>query len=119
MGKRGLCNTGQKRNEKKEKHIFTYMPPNEATAAAGLARLEGRRTVEGWGFEDSARGVKSLCNIGQKGTKKERKEKNITCVPANGAMVAAGVGAREGCDVGVVACIPADGIVWSSLLRAP
>ena len=36
----------------------------------------------------------------------------------NGAMVAAGVGAREGCNVGVVACIPTDGIVWSSLLHA-
>ncbi len=97
------------------------MPVNEAMAAAGLVRLEGRGMVEGWGFEVLARGVKSLCNcnIGQKGTKKERKEKNITCVPANGAMVAAGVGAREGCDVGVVACVPADGIVWSSLLRAP
>ena len=64
VGKRGLCNTGQKRNEKKEKHIFTYMPANEAMAAAG-------------------------------------------------------VGAREGCDVGVVACVPADGIVRSSLLCAP
>ncbi len=41
MGKRGLCNTGQKRKEKKEKHIFTYMPMNEATVAVGLARLEG------------------------------------------------------------------------------
>ena len=42
-GKEGLCNIGQKRNEKKEtkKHIFTYMPANEAMVAAGLARLEG------------------------------------------------------------------------------
>ncbi len=91
------------------------MPANEAMAAAGLARLEGGGMVEGWGFEDLARGVKSLCNIGQK---RDEKEKNITCVPTNGAMAAAGVGAREGCDVGIVACVPADGIVWSSLLRA-
>ncbi len=77
-GKRGLCNTGQKRNEKKEeKHIFTYMPANEAMAVAGLARLEGRGTVEGWGFEDLARGVKSLCNIGQKRDEKKRKKHNL------------------------------------------
>ena len=75
VGKRGLCNTGQKRNEKKEKHIFTYMPANEAMAAAGLARLEGRGMVEGWGFEDPARGVKSLCNIGQKRDEKRKKRK--------------------------------------------
>ena len=75
MGKRGLCNTGQKRNKKKEKHIFTYMPSNEATVAAGLVRLEGRHTVEGWGFEDPMHGVKSLCNIGQKRDEKEEKKK--------------------------------------------
>ncbi len=42
-GKKGLCNIGQKRNEKKErkKHIFTCMSANEAMAVAGLARLEG------------------------------------------------------------------------------
>ncbi len=39
-------------------------------------------------------------------------------MPANGAMVVAGVGAREGCNVSMVACVPADGIVWSSLLHA-
>jgi len=50
---------------------------------------------------------------------KKRKEKNITRMPVNGAMVAAGVGAREGCNVGVVACVPMDRIVWSSLLRVP
>ncbi len=54
----------------------------------------------------------------EKGRKK-RKEKNITCVPTNGAMAAAGVGAREGCNVSMVACIPTDGIVWSSLLHVP
>ncbi len=40
-GRRGLCN-GQNRNEKrKKKHIFTYVPANEAMVVAGLARLEG------------------------------------------------------------------------------
>ena len=48
-GKEGLCNIGQKRNEKKEKKefIFTCMPANEAMAAAGLTRLEGQSTVVG------------------------------------------------------------------------
>src|SRR6266702_1074569 len=63
MWGRGLCNTGQKRNKKKEKHIFTYMPANEAIAAVGLARLKGQGMVEGWGFEDLVCGVKSLCNV--------------------------------------------------------
>ncbi len=40
-------------------------------------------------------------------------------MPVNEAMAVVGVGAREGCDIGVVACVPADGIVWSSLLHAP
>ncbi len=31
--------------------------------------------VEGWGFEDLARGVKSLYNIGQKRDKKKEKKK--------------------------------------------
>jgi len=26
-------------------------------------------------------------------------------------------GLREGCDGGMVACVPTDGVVWSSLLR--
>ena len=33
--------------------------------------------VERRGFEDPARGIKSLCNIGQKRNEKKRKEKNI------------------------------------------
>jgi len=50
--------------------------------------------VERWGFEDLACGVKSVSvRLVRKGTKK-RKEKNITCVPTNEAMVAAGVGAK-------------------------
>ena len=48
---------------------------NEAMAVAGLARLEGGGTVEGRGFEDLARGVKSLCNIGQKRDEKKEKKK--------------------------------------------
>ncbi len=53
MGKRGLCNTGQKRNEKrrKKKHIFTYVPTNEAMAVARVVRLEGRGMVKRWGSE--------------------------------------------------------------------
>jgi len=31
----------RKETKKEEKHIFTYMPVNEAMVAAGLARLEG------------------------------------------------------------------------------
>ncbi len=42
VGKRGLCNTGQKRNKKRRKKTYlTYVPMNEAMVAAGLARLEG------------------------------------------------------------------------------
>jgi len=59
VGKRGLCNTGQKRNKKRrKKHIFTYVPVNKAMAAARLARLEGQGMVERWGFEDLACGEK-------------------------------------------------------------
>ncbi len=39
-------------------------------------------------------------------------------MPINGAMAAAGVGAREGCNISMVACVPVDGFVWSSLLHA-
>jgi len=84
--KRSLQHWSEKKR-KKEKHIFTYMPVNEATVAAGLARLEGRCMVEGWGFEDPACGVKSLCNIGQKrdGKKKKRKKHNLhACEWGNG-----------------------------------
>src|SRR6266702_7836700 len=74
-GKEVSATLGRKETKKEEKHIFTYMPTNEAMAAAGLARLEGRGMVEGWGFEDPARGVKSLCNIGQKRAEKRKKRK--------------------------------------------
>ncbi len=74
MGKRGLCNTGQKRNEKEEKkHNFPYMPANEAMVTARLVRLEGRGMVERWGFEDPACGKRGLFN-GQKRNEKRRKK---------------------------------------------
>ncbi len=41
VGKRGLCNTGQKRNKKRRKTYLTYVPTNEAMAVVGLARLDG------------------------------------------------------------------------------
>ena len=48
--------------------------------------------VERWGFEDPACGVKRVSvRLVRKGTKK-RKEKNITCMPMNEAMVMVGVG---------------------------
>ena len=96
-GKEGLCNIGQKRNEKKKKrkkHIFTCVP---AMAAAGLARFEGRRTVERWGFEDPACGEKrSLQHWSEKKRKKEEKKHIFTYVPANEAMAAARLARLEG-----------------------
>ncbi len=59
----------------------------------GKARWWGL-CVERQGFEDLARGVKKVSvTLVRKGTKKKKK-KNITCVPANGAMVVVGVGAK-------------------------
>ncbi len=46
MGKRGLCNTGQKRNEKKKKKILVCLRM-QAMAAGGLGRLEGQSMVVG------------------------------------------------------------------------
>ncbi len=59
-GKEGLCNIGQKRNEKKEKKNLSLLVclRMQAMAVAGLARLEGRGMVERWGFEDLACGEK-------------------------------------------------------------
>src|SRR6266704_2791017 len=60
--------------KKRKKHIFTCVP---AMVAAGLARFEGRRTVERWGFEDPACGeMRSLQHWSEKKRKKEEK-KNI------------------------------------------
>ncbi len=50
------------------------MPANEAMAAAGLARLEGRGTVERWGFEDPACGEKRSLQWSEKKRKKEEKK---------------------------------------------
>ncbi len=48
--------------------------------------------MERRGFEDPAHGVKRVSvTLVRKGTKKKEK-KNITCIPANGAMAAVGVG---------------------------
>src|SRR6266702_4640913 len=44
--------------KRRKKTYLTYVPANEAMATAGLARLEGRGTVERWGFEDPACGGK-------------------------------------------------------------
>ena len=52
--------------------------------------------VERGRFEDPARGIKSLCNIGQK--RNEKKEKNISllaCLRMQ-AMAAGGLGRLEG-----------------------
>src|SRR6266702_2637464 len=90
VGKRGLCNTGQKRNGKKrkKKHIFPYVPANEAMVAARLARLEGRGMVERWGFEDPACGKRGLSN----GQKRNEKKHNFTCVPASAGNGGGGCG---------------------------
>ena len=54
--------------------------------------------VERRGFEDPARGIKSLCNIGQKRNEKKRKEKNISLLVCSRmqAMAAAGLVRLEG-----------------------
>ncbi len=71
--------------------------------------------VERWGFEDLAHGVKRVSvTLVRKGTKK--KKKNITCVPANGALAVVGVGAKGRMRRWHGACMPVDGVVWSSLL---
>jgi len=49
------------------------MPANEAMVAAGLARLEGRRTVERWGLRTRMWGKEVSATLGRKETKKRRK----------------------------------------------
>ena len=95
MGKRGLCNTGQKRNEKRRKTYLTYVPANEAMAAAGLARLEGGGTVERWGFEDPACGEKRSLQWSEKKRKKEKIYITLLAYPRmQGVAAAVGVGAK-------------------------
>ncbi len=49
------------------------MPANEAMAVAGLARLEGRRTVERWGLRTRMWGKEVSATLVRKETKKRRK----------------------------------------------
>src|SRR6266702_4034323 len=54
---------GQRRNEKKKKrnkHNFTCVPANGAMVAVGLARLEGRGTVERGGGGEPGMGGKEV-----------------------------------------------------------
>ena len=81
----------RKEKKKRKKTYLTYVPANEAMAAAGLVRLEGRGTVERWGFEDLACGEKRSLQWSEKKQKKEKKH-NFTCVPAN-----AGGGGSDRC----------------------
>src|SRR6266702_2740876 len=69
--------------KRKKKHNFTYVPANEAMAAVGLVRLEGRGMVERWGFEDLACGEKRSLQWSEKKQKKEEKKHNFTCMPAS------------------------------------
>src|SRR6266571_763284 len=72
-GKEGSATLVRKETKKrKKKHIFTCVPANEAMAVAGLARLEGRGTVERWGFEDPACGEKRSLQWSEKKRKKEK-----------------------------------------------
>ncbi len=91
-----LVRKGMKK-KKRKKHIFTCVPANEAMAAAGLARLEGRRTVERWGFEGPTCGEKrSLQHWSEKKRKKRKKKHIFPYVPANEAMAAARLARLEG-----------------------
>ncbi len=78
--------------KRRKKHIFTYVPANEAMAAARLARLEGQGTVERWGFEDPACGEKRSLQCSEKKRKKEEKKRNFTCVPASAGNGGSGCG---------------------------
>ena len=67
------------KKRRKKKHIFTYMPANEAMVVVGLVRLEGRGTVERWGFEDPACGEKRSLQWSEKKQKKEKKHILLMC----------------------------------------
>ncbi len=55
-GKEGLCNIGQKRNEKEEKNLSLLVCLQmQAMAVAGLVRLEGK--AWGWGLCGGEAGV--------------------------------------------------------------
>jgi len=90
VGKRGLQHWSEKKQKKEEKkHIFTYVPANEAMVAAGLARLEGRCMVERWRFEDWEKG--SL-QWSEKKRKRRKKKHNFTCMPMNAGNGGSGCG---------------------------
>src|SRR6266581_8855664 len=93
--KRSLQHWSEKKRKKEEKkNRFTYVPANEAMAAARLARLEGRGMMERWGFEDPACREKRSLQWSEK--KQKKKKKNITllaCLQVQ-AMVVVGVGAK-------------------------
>jgi len=78
--------------KRRKKHIFTYVPANEAMAAARLARLEGQGTVERRGFEDPACGEKRSLQWSEKKQKKEEKKHNFTCMPASAGNGSGGCG---------------------------
>src|SRR6266702_1817418 len=91
--KRSLQHWSEKKRKKEEKKTYlTYVPVNEAMDAAGLAGLEGRGTVERWGFEDPACGEKRSLQWSEKKQKKEEKKHNFTCVPASAGNGGGGCG---------------------------
>src|SRR6266702_699766 len=82
--------------KRRKKTYLTYVPVNEAMATAGLARLEGRGTVERWGFEDPACGEKRYLQWSEKKRKKKKKNITLLAYPRMQAVAAAaaGVGAK-------------------------
>jgi len=52
--------------------------------------------VERRGYEDLAHGIKRVVTLIRKGTKKEKKKNNFTCIPVNEAMVVVGLVRLEG-----------------------
>src|SRR6266702_606897 len=68
----------------------------QAMAVAGLVRLEGRGTVERWGFEDLACGEKRSLQHWSEKKGKRRKKTYLTYGPANQAMAAAGLARLKG-----------------------
>ncbi len=74
VGKRGLCNTGQKRNEKEEKkHILLMCPQMRQWQWWDLWGLRGEVWWRGGGLRTQHVGKRGLCN-GQKWNEKRRKK---------------------------------------------
>src|SRR6266702_593878 len=78
--KRSVTLVRKETKKEEKKHIFTYMPVNEAIAVAGLVRLEGQCTVERWEFEN---GEKRSLQWSEKKQKKKKKKHNFTYMPMN------------------------------------